>query len=204
MKTARVYCGGVSRITWLRYGQGGSANLSVTAAACTNVVWVFGQIEREHRVDGAAMTSTGGPEEQSGRRTPPRRAEARRDVDAAEPAREQGYSAEVARQVADATTALGQRLVDPSVAHSVEEMERVVRGFAEAVHGMADGVNGTTEWLRASGHTGELSGHASVVSERMVHIGLELDRLAEAVQRARTEEPAAGAGTGTTDPARHE
>ncbi len=119
---------------------------------------------------------------------------ARRSVtrrSAEEPAAEQkGYSAEVSQQVAEAVTTLAGRLADPSVAHSVEEIERVMRGFSTTVEGMAEGLDGLTEWLRAAGHAGALSGHASVVSERMVHLGRELTRLAEAVQQAQRGESA--------------
>lgn len=80
--------------------------------------------------------------------------------------------------------ALGERLRDPSVPHSVEEIEKVMRGFSLTVEGMSTGLGGVTEWLRAAGHVGPLSGHASVMSERLAHIGKELTRLAEAIEQA--------------------
>lgn len=136
------------------------------------------------------MTDVEGSAEQSsqqGRHTPPRRAGTRRSADSGQPS-DQGYSADMAHQVGEAVAALAQRLVDPSVAHSVEEVEHVMRGFSTTVEGMADGIGGVTEWLRAAGHAGALSGHASVVSERMVHISRELERLADAARQAHTSE----------------
>jgi hypothetical protein len=117
---------------------------------------------------------------QAGRHTPPRRSGTRRSTDASE----SGYSAEVAWQVGEAAVALGERLRDPAVAHTVEEIEKVMRGFSLTVEGMSVGLDGVTEWLRAAGHVGPLSGHASVMSERLSHIGKELGRLAEAIERA--------------------
>ncbi|MEY8038032.1 MULTISPECIES: hypothetical protein [Saccharopolyspora] len=90
----------------------------------------------------------------------------------------------MAWQVGDATTALGARLSDPGVAHSVEEIEQVMRGFSAAVEGMSTGVTGVTEWLRAAGHAGALSGHASVVADRLAHASKELTRLAEVIDQA--------------------
>lgn len=129
------------------------------------------------------MTAAGHSEstpQQAGRHTPPRRSGTRRNEDSGE----SGYSSEVAGQVGEAVTALGERLRDPAVAHSVEEIEKVMRGFSTTVEGMANGVGGVTEWLRAAGHVGPLSGHASVMAERLSHIGKELARLAEAIERA--------------------
>ncbi len=117
---------------------------------------------------------------QAGRHTPPRRSGTRRSADSGE----SGYSAEVAWQVGEATSALGDRLRDPAVPHTVEEIEKVVRGFSMTVEGMATGVGGVTEWLRAAGHAGPLSGYASVMTERLSHIGKELARLAEAIEQA--------------------
>ncbi|GAA4832993.1 hypothetical protein [Saccharopolyspora rosea] len=117
---------------------------------------------------------------QSGRHGPAGRSGARRSAESG-----QGYSAEVAGQVGEASAALGQRLRDPAVAHDVAEIEQVLRGFSTAVEGMADGVGGVTEWLRAAGHAGPLSGHASVVADRLAHAGRELERLAEAIGQAR-------------------
>jgi hypothetical protein len=81
-------------------------------------------------------------------------------------------------------TQLGVRLRDPAIAHSVEEIGHVTRGFSVAVDGMAHGLGGITEWLRAAGHAGPLSGHASVVADRLAHAGRELTRLAEAISEA--------------------
>ncbi|WP_188987917.1 hypothetical protein [Saccharopolyspora thermophila] len=117
---------------------------------------------------------------QAGRHTPPRRAGARRGDDSSE----LGYSAEVAWQVGEATAALGDRLRDPAVPHSVEEIEKIMRGFALTVESMSRGMGGVTEWLRAAGHAGPLSGHASVMAERLSHIGKELGRLAAAIEQA--------------------
>lgn len=100
---------------------------------------------------------------------------------ASEPATD---SAAVAAQVGDATSQLGAHLADPAVAHTVEEIEQVARGFSEAVQGMAQGLGGVTEWLRATGYAGPLSGHSSVVADRLVHAGRELTRLAEAISEA--------------------
>ncbi|MEV0697853.1 hypothetical protein AB0I53_08030 [Saccharopolyspora sp. NPDC050389] len=90
----------------------------------------------------------------------------------------------MAWQVGEAAAALGDRLRDPAVPHSVEEIEQVMRGFSLTVEGMAVGCGGVTEWLRAAGHAGPLSGHASVMSERLSHIGKELTRLADAIEKA--------------------
>ncbi|MCX2732689.1 hypothetical protein OOZ19_20830 [Saccharopolyspora sp. NFXS83] len=98
------------------------------------------------------------------------------------------YTAEVAAQIGEAAQVLGERLQDPAMPHSVEDLEHVTRGFATTVEGMSAGVAGITEWLRAAGHAGALSGHASVMSERLSHISRELARLADAVDAA--EHPA--------------
>ncbi|GAA0530021.1 hypothetical protein GCM10011581_29470 [Saccharopolyspora subtropica] len=84
----------------------------------------------------------------------------------------------------EATAALGDRLRDPAVPHSVEEIEKIMRGFALTVESMSRGMGGVTEWLRAAGHAGPLSGHASVMAERLSHIGKELGRLAAAIEQA--------------------
>ncbi|QIZ38265.1 hypothetical protein FDZ84_31625 [Saccharopolyspora sp. ASAGF58] len=117
---------------------------------------------------------------QAGRHTPPRRSGTRRSADSGE----SGYSAEVSWQVGEAASALGDRLRDPAVAHTVEEIEQVMRGFSLTADGMSVGCAGVTEWLRAAGHAGPLSGHASVMAERLSHIGKELARLAEAIEKA--------------------
>ncbi|MDA3630979.1 hypothetical protein [Saccharopolyspora oryzae] len=132
------------------------------------------------------MTSAGHSEStpsQAGKHTPPRRSGTRRGEESGE----QGYSAEVAWQVGEATVALGERLRDPSVPHNVPEIEKVMRGFSLTVEGMSAGVGGVTEWLRAAGHVGPLSGHASVMAERLSHIGKELTRLAEAIEQAQQQ-----------------
>lgn len=98
------------------------------------------------------------------------------------------YTVEVAAQIGEAAQVLGERLQDPEMPHSVEDLEHVTRGFATTVEGMSAGVAGITEWLRAAGHAGTLSGHASVMSERLSHISRELARLADAVDAA--EHPA--------------
>ncbi|MEB3370897.1 hypothetical protein [Saccharopolyspora mangrovi] len=118
---------------------------------------------------------------QAGKHGPPARRSGRRGEDGGG---ESGYSSEVARQVGEATVALGERLRDPGVAHSVEEIEKVMRGFSLTVEGMSGGLSGVTEWLRAAGHVGPLSGHASVMAERLSHIGKELSRLADAIEQA--------------------
>lgn len=125
------------------------------------------------------MTTAGRFEEHTGSARPSRRA-ARRS---AEPT-ESGFSAEVASQVGDAVSQLGERLCDPAVAHSVPELEHVTRGFAVAVDGMAQGMGGITEWLRAAGHAGPVSAHSSVVADRLAHVGRELARLAESIREA--------------------
>lgn len=133
------------------------------------------------------MTATGHSDDkqppQSGRHGPERRSGARRGADSGQT----GQSAEISWQVSEASAALAERLRDPSVAHSVEEIEQVLRGFSATVGGMSDGVGGITEWLRAAGHTGQLTGYSSVVTERMSHLGKELQRLAEAIQGAQDE-----------------
>lgn len=134
------------------------------------------------------MTTAGNSDKtssQAGRHTPPRRNTGKQDEDAGG---ESGYSAEVARQVGEATVALGERLRDPGVAHNVEEIEKVLRGFSLTMEGMSNGLTGVTEWLRAAGHVGPLSGHSSVMSERLSHIGKELSRLADAVEKAQEQE----------------
>ncbi|MFR9729860.1 hypothetical protein ACL03H_11580 [Saccharopolyspora sp. MS10] len=97
---------------------------------------------------------------------------------------EGGYTAEVALQVGEAAQVLGERLRDPALPHGVEDLAGITRGFAATAEGMAAGVAGITEWLRAAGHAGTLSGHASVVADRLGHVGRELDMLAEAVRAA--------------------
>lgn len=125
------------------------------------------------------MTTAGRFGEQADTARPSRRA-ARRSAESTE----SGFSAEVATQVGDALSQLGARLCDPAVAHSVPELERVTRGFSVAVDGMAHGLGGITEWLRAAGHVGPVSAHASVVADRLAHVGRELAMLADAVQEA--------------------
>lgn len=130
------------------------------------------------------MTATGHSDDkqpqQSGRHGPERRSGAQQGSGSGQT----GQSAEIAWQVSEASAALAERLRDPSVAHSVEEIEKVLRGFSATVEGMSDGVGGITEWLRAAGHAGQVTGHSSVMSERMSHVGKELQRLAEAVRQA--------------------
>ena len=131
------------------------------------------------------MTAAGHSDKQrahNGRHTPPRRGGARRSAESGEV--ETGYSAEVAAQLGEAAAQLGARLGDPSVAHSVAEIEQVARGFSVVAGGMADGMGGITEWLRAAGHVGPLSGHASVMADRLAHVSKELIRLAEAIEQA--------------------
>ncbi len=99
-------------------------------------------------------------------------------------------SAAVASQVGEATSQLGAHLADPAVAHTVEEIEQVARGFSEAVDGMAQGLGGITEWLRATGYSIPLSGHSSVVADRLVHAGRELTRLAEAIAQSEQDDRA--------------
>jgi hypothetical protein len=125
------------------------------------------------------MTTAGRFGEQAGGVRPSRRA-ARRSAESPE----SGFSAEVASQVGDAVAQLGARLCDPAVAHSVPELEHVTRGFSVAVDGMAQGLGGITEWLRAAGHAGPVSAHASVVADRLAHVGRELAMLAEAIREA--------------------
>jgi hypothetical protein len=126
------------------------------------------------------MTTAGRFGEQTDSARPSRRA-ARRS---AESSTDPGFSAEVASQVAEALSQLGVRLCDPSVAHSVPELENVTSGFSTAVEGMAQGMGGITEWLRAAGHVGPVSAHASVLSDRLAHVARELAMLAEAIQDA--------------------
>lgn len=95
-----------------------------------------------------------------------------------------GYSAQVAAQMGEVSEQLAARLKDPAVAHSIAEIQEIATGFSATLHGMADGLGGITEWLRASGHAGPLSGHASVVQDRLSHVGRELTRLAEAIDEA--------------------
>lgn len=128
------------------------------------------------------MTTAGRFGEHAGTTRPSRRA-SRRSAEATE----SGFSAEVASQVGDAVSQLGERLCDPAVAHSVPELEHVTRGFSVAVDGMALGVGGITEWLRAAGHVGPVSAHASVVADRLAHVGRELAMLADAIQEAEQE-----------------
>lgn len=111
---------------------------------------------------------------------------------AGEPATDDGtgYSAQVAAQLGEVCEQLAHRLKDPAVAHSVSEIQQVATGFSTTVHGMADGLGGITEWLRASGHAGPLSGHASVVQDRLTHVGRELARLAEAIDEAERDDRA--------------
>lgn len=99
-------------------------------------------------------------------------------------------SAAIASQVGQATGQLGSHLADPAVAHTVEEIEQITRGFSEAADGMARGLGGITEWLRATGHPVPLSGHSSVVADRVLHAGRELTRLAEALARAERDDQA--------------
>lgn len=102
-------------------------------------------------------------------------------------------TAELAGQVAEAGRWIGDRLRDPAVPHTVDELAQITRGFNGTVDGLADGLDGITEWLRAAGHAGQLSGHAGAVGEHLAHLGRELARLAEAVEAA---EGADGAGEG--------
>lgn len=125
------------------------------------------------------MTTAGRFGEHAETARPSRRA-SRRSAESTE----SGFSAEVASQVGDALSQLGARLCDPAVAHSVPELEHVTRGFSVAVDGMAQGLGGITEWLRAAGHVGPVSAHASVVSDRLAHVGRELTMLAEAIREA--------------------
>lgn len=101
-----------------------------------------------------------------------------------------GYSAQVAAQLGEVCEQLAHRLQDPAVAHSISEIQQVATGFSATVHGMADGLGGVTAWLRASGHAGPLSGHASVVQDRLTHVGRELARLAEAIDEAERDDRA--------------
>lgn len=119
------------------------------------------------------MTAENQPD-QTARHGPARRAAGQPDAG----------SGEVASQLGDVAAQLATQIRDPGVAHSIEEIEEVTRGFSAAVEGMAAGLGGITEWLRASGHAGSLSGHSSVVQDRLAHASKELARFAEAVNEA--------------------